>query len=461
MTPLFLHLPIKITVALLLAGCASLDMRSSQEDVASIAVPQDWLFAVAEQQATAEQQWWQAYESAALDQLIQRALAHNQDLRSAALNWQKAQLAVTQSTRSQEPQFNGSLGASANRNFDNRSNNQSFSSGLSASYQVDLWQKLSVSEDMAQWSAEASSEDLLAARLSVTADVVRAYINLAWIDEQLCFYERNLAYSRDSLERMRARYELGNVAHMEVTRSEQSLAQLAINKEGLEKARSEQLMQLSLLLGEAPQRLAVNPASLEDITLPSRYLPLPATLLRQRPDLRAAQYRLQQQLGEVVIAERAFYPEINLNGGLSAGGVNLGEILSNPIGNLGLNISLPFLNSRQLVLAKKQQELSYQQALTNFEKSLYSAMKDVNSALLNQQHYVSEEALLSEQLARAKRLTSQVRARYELGADSMQTLLDAEQSARDAELALLANRHNQLSTSVDLALALGGSTQIE
>ena len=447
---------ILLPTLLILGGCASLTPHDTQQDIAQIAVPDAWLFAPVDERAALKQEWWREYGSDELNQLIERALAHNHNLRDAALNWQKARLGVSQNQVDNAVQFSGSASGNISRPFDGEHSSRNFGSSFSASYQLDLWQKLGLAESNAVWQAEASNEDLLAVRLSLIGDVVRAYFNLAWLDDQIRLNQQTLAYQQDSLKRMRDRFDLGDVAQVDVVRSEQALNQQQINAANLSKNRQEQLLQLATLLGEPPQLLTLNPPPIAELKLPDTDAPLPASLLRQRPDLRAAQYRLQQQLNDVSIAERAFYPDINLSAGLSGGGIDLAQLLSNPVGSLGTSLSLPFLQSHKLTLNKQQSELNYQQALNDFEQKLYRALQDVNSALLTRQSAASEQQLLQQSLQQTRKLTQITKDRYQLGADSLQTLLDAEQSQRDAEQALLANRHAQLNASVDLALALGG-----
>ena len=186
---------------------------------------------------------------------------------------------------------------------------------------------------------------------------------------------------------------------------------------------------------------------------------IPAHLLAQRPDLRAAQYRLQQNLGNIVIAERDYYPDLTLGANLGTSANRLLELLHNPIGAITANITLPFLNAHKKELARREAETSYQQNLANYRQTLYRALGETQNAILNLKQSQDEARHLQERLAQAKDIENLTRIRYQAGAASLQDVLDKENATRGVEESLLTNRYEQLTRSLTLHLALGGNLQ--
>lgn len=441
----------------LLSACTLSPIKNAQDDIANIEIPKEWMLAQENNAQAQNAPWWTNYQSPTLNQLINEAMQHNSELQSAALNWQISRIGIDEAALNQTPTFTGNLSASANRNFSENNNTRQFSSGLNASWQLDLWQKLSASTQSAIWTANASAEDLLATRLSIQGEVVSAYLTLLYNQERLNLNQQQINYQEKSQQIMQARESAGNASQLDVLNNKQSLDTLKRERIAL-KANLEQAQNsLSILLGRPPQEITIT-ERIYDLAQAPINAQLPARLLSQRPDLRAAQYRLQAALGEIAVSERDFYPDLNLSASLSTGGNILSEILKNPIGAIASTIELPFLQIREKRLALERSELNYQQLLANFKNTLYQAFADVENALSNLQSVETQAPLYAQSLKEAEKILELTQIRYAQGADSLQTLLDAEESKRNAESALLDNHYNRLNARLNLHLSLGGNT---
>ena len=150
----------------LLAACTSAPVGDLRTDLAQLTIPPQWMNAHATRQAEANANWWQNYQDADLNRLIEQALAHNKTVAAALTNWRQSLVSADSTLAQQAPQYNGELSTRASRDIDNASNSHSFSANLSASYQLDLWQKLDAQSESARLGADASGEDYLAARLT-------------------------------------------------------------------------------------------------------------------------------------------------------------------------------------------------------------------------------------------------------------------------------------------------------
>lgn len=445
-----------------LSACAGLPATPSVSERISqeVNIPKDWMMQVAKTAQAQQQTWWQSFNSAELNRLVETALKHNQDLAAAVYTWQKATLAVTSSQLEQYPSLSGSLSSSVSQPI-KQSEQQStqHQAQFSASYQLDLWQKLATNTQVSIWSANASAEDLLATRLSLIGEVVNAWLNLRYYRDQLALNQAHIQYQEHIVSLVQSQVQAGAVSRLDLLNSRQAVSTLNTTRVNLQAQYQQAQNSLSLLLGQAPSQLNLAPASLNEVALPLISPNLPASLLRQRPDLRAAQYRLQADLGNVTLAERDFYPSINLSASLSGSSEVFARILKNPLGALTASLNLPFLQKTKLDTALKSSKLQYQADLASFRQTLYKAFKDVENALITLNSSEQQATLLSQQLNDAKTIENLTQVRYQAGAESLKTLLDAQQSRRTIESSLLENRHTRLSQRVALYLALGGEAR--
>lgn len=436
---------------------ASIDVK---EDIQKIKVPDNWIFQQTIENNNQSSRWWELYGIQELNQLIDDALQHNQNVRSAAIDWQRALLGIKQNKAQKSVQLQSTIGGSKNiLGVPSEAKEVNYSGQFNISYQLDLWNKLALSEHNANSLALASAEDLLAAQLSLIGEIISAYVQLAWLDERIALLNTTTFYHKETLQRMQIRHQLGNLSKLELTRSEQRHAQQEIELNRLLVQRTQQVMQIAHLIGKPPEILTLNPPKLSAFRLPEINIPLPAYLLSQRPDLRAAQYRLQQQLGQLKIAESAFYPDINLNLSVSSNAKKLLNLVENPVGSIAGAITLPFLQYQQLSIQKKQQRYSYEHALIQFEQLLYKALNEVNQALLDRQKVDKELNLLQRELALVKQVEGMVKESYLLGAESLQSYLDAQQNTRDSQLGLLNLQYQTINAHLKLSLTVGGYIQ--
>ena len=448
-----------LLLAALLSGCATTP-HNLQQDLAQSAIPAAWMYQHASRSEAQHTEWWRDYGSADLDQLIARGLAHNQNLAAAGFAWQKSRIALENSQANRGPDYSGSIGANTSRNLSHGSHtNQNYNTSLGINYQTDLWGKLRLAENNAQWESQASAEDLLATRLSLIGDITSQYLQIASLNDQLTL---NAAYRKNAaqtLDLTRTKVHAGSASPLDLREAEQNRTNLDTNRDRLENQRQQAETTLASLLGAPVSRVITREPSLKTLTVPAIDSGIPAHLLAQRPDLRAAQYRLQQNLGNIAIAERDYYPELALGANIGTSANRLLELLHNPIGAITANITLPFLNAHKKELARREAETSYQQNLASYRQTLYRALGETQNAILNLKQSQDEARHLQERLAQAKDIEALSRIRYQAGAASLQDVLDKENATRGVEESLLSNRYEQLTRSLTLHLALGGNLQ--
>ncbi len=151
-----------------------------------------------------------------------------------------------------------------------------------------------------------------------------------------------------------------------------------------------------------------------------------------------------------------FYPRLALTGQLGASSSELSNLLKNPIGTLGADLVLPFLQVDQMKLQNHDARLAYKSAVIGFRQTLYQALVDVENALADRRHYAEESRLLSGSLADARRVESLDEILYRAGSTTLKVWLDAQETRRQTEASLAQARLNERLAQVTLYKALGG-----
>lgn len=451
-----------LALALLLAGCAGTRTAYQAPDAT---VPAAWERpASASPAAQVPDQWWRQFNDPALTQVVEAALARNNDLAAAALRVRQAQLQAGIAATALAPTVAGRLSSSASRRLEGGDNATARSSGasLSASYEVDLWGRVASTRDAAEWTARATAEDREAAAQALGGTAAGLYWQLAHLNQRMASSSDSLAYALRTQQLVRAQYDAGSVSALELREAEQTVASQRATLAQLEQQRVETRNAIAVLMNAPPgaatlsEVLPTEPQRLPDAALPAVAAGAPSELLARRPDLRAAEARLRNVLASGDATHASYYPALSLTGELGTSSTSLLRLLSNPVATLGAGLTLPFLRAQEMKLAGQLATAQYEEAVTNFRQALYTAFADVENALSARTQLLRQGEQLVLQLAAAGEAERLYEVRYRAGSTGLRTWLDAQERRRAAQLAVLENRLAQLNTLATVYRVLGG-----
>lgn len=408
----------------------------------------------------AAMQWWKSFGDPKLDTLVETVLANNNDLFAANLRVRKALLQVDMAGAARIPVPNGSgNGQSTVPLTDVASSSNSFSLGLGASYEIDLWGRLSSNQDIASLQAAASAEDVETARTTVISSTIETYWRLAYANQDLAAARASLDLARQVEELVKGQAAAGAATDLELAEVRQTVESQAASISDLEQSRVVLRNALGVLLNGVPNPVA-EPEHLPARTPVQITAGLPADLLARRPDLRAAELRLRASLRNVDGTRASLYPQITLTGNLGATSTDLLQILANPVAVLGAGLVLPFLNARDGELRVAVSEVDYQIAVTEFRSALLVAFSDTSTALNARTTFNQKSLRLRAALEAAQSAEKLTEERYRAGSVALRVWLDAQERSRAATRALSANRLDQLVTEVQIFRVLGGSPSV-
>ncbi|MDO4878069.1 MAG: TolC family protein [Neisseria sp.] len=322
--------------------------------------------------------WWEIYQDSGLNAVMQQALDNNADLKQAAISVNKALYEANILGADLVPGFNASLSANTTRNLKEGGHSENFSSQLGLSYELDLWRKLSAKADAQVWEYQATREDLANTRLTLANNVADTYFNIAYLNRAIGLTKKNIARYQEIDRIARAKYRHGKADSATPTQAGQSLLSAQDNLISLEASRESLIQTLRNLLNLKPDEdFAADPQTYRLPADAGVRLEVPITVLANRPDLRAAEYRLQSALSSQKAQYRSWYPTITLGASLSTSSNRARSTFNVPMLGGSVQVNLPFLDWKTLKWQDKTAEANFENAKINFEKTLTSALNEV------------------------------------------------------------------------------------
>ncbi len=454
-----IRMSIGVLLFLSIAGCAAISRTEYRRP--EVALPDQWRNQPdTGEQVLAVENWWRVFEDKTLNELIERVLKRNNDLTAATLKVRRVRVQAGLQTLKLGPDFSISADTGIQKNLDTGIQRESSTATASLSWELDLWGKLAASRDAAEWEARATEEDRASTALSLVGTTADLYWRIAYLNQAIATSRAGIAYTQKTLELVRVRYLAGAASNLEQLQAEQQIESQKADLSDLEQQMSETRNALAVLFDQAPENSTADPKRLSEMALPALSAGIPAAVLGNRPDLRAAELRLRVALADMDTTRYGYYPDLNLTAALGTSSAQLIELLSNPIATLGAGLTLPFVQWRQTRLDTRISELTYRQAVVEFRQTLYEALKDVENALSARKNYLIQEAALSRSAELAQKAEQVAEIRYRQGKTGVQEWLDQQERRRTADLALAGNRYNQLKNMMTLYQAIGGNTKM-
>ena len=448
-----------LTLSVLLSSCALTPVAPPAPVVAPAQFKESgpWQRAAISSAAVPDD-WWTLFKDPVLDDLERQLVIGNENLKSLAAAVSSARAVLEASRSAFYPTL--SAGLSANRSgsapapassaVSNPANNLSLSAN--ASWEIDLWGRLSQATTGAQASLQASANDLAAARLSAQATLAQTYFSMRTAEAQQRLLERSvLAYQR-SLDLTQVRYGGGVAARTDVLQAQTQLksAQAQVAESTAQRAQFEH--SIAVLLGLSPSALAIEYTGTIAATL---MLPpaLPATLLERRPDIAAAQSRVAAAYAQIGVKDAAFFPTLSLTASGQLGQSALANLLNAPnsLWALGVALAEPIFDGGQRTLASAQARASAEQATAAYRQTVLTALQEVEDNLLLARQLQREAELQQEALQFAQRTLDITLAQYRGGTVSYLNVVVAQTVAYNSESNLLSVRNRQLA-AVNLLL---------
>ena len=407
--------------------------------------------------------WWTAFNDPILSGLIEKARSGNLDLRQAEARVGQA--------RAQRGMAKGDLfptvgaNASANRTTASKKagnglTSDFYSTGLDASWELDLFggKRRSLESATATW--QATEESLRDVQVSLLAEVALNYVEVRSYQELLSITESNVTTRSETYDMTRWRHEAGLTTQLDEDQAKLSLEQVRAQVPALRTSLAQAEYRLAVLLGQPPGALNELLAEIKPVPTarPDVAVGVPADLLRRRPDVRTAERKLAAQTAQIGVATAQLYPSFSLSGSLGLESLEYANLYSGSArAAQGLAKAVwTLLDGGKIRQNIKLQTAKQEEALSFYESTILIALKDVENALVDYANEQMRRDSLAAAVKAGRSAFALARDQYSSGLVSFQTVLDTQQSLLLAQDALAISQAKITSNLISLYKALGG-----
>jgi NodT family efflux transporter outer membrane factor (OMF) lipoprotein len=451
-------------LALALAACANpsgIAPQSVLVDPATVGVP----VGTAAQPAVASD-WWRALGDQRLDALVDQALAGNPGLRSAQARLARARAIGEVADAALLPQLSASLDLTRQRYTENGavpaplagSVRESGTLQLGSSWELDFFGKNRAALDAALGSVRAAEAELQASRNLLATQVVRGWLQLVRLHDQLGVAERTLAQRGEQLRLVRDRVDAGLDTRLEQRQAEGGLPEARQQIEALREQIALGRHALAALVARPVDTLDLAVPALSALHTPALPAVLPADLLGRRADITAARWRVEAAGQDVRSARAQFYPNINLNAFAGLSSIGLGNLLQSGSLQWGIGpaLRLPIFDAGRLRANLQTKSADLDAAVESYNGAVVDAVRDVADQLASARSITLQQAEQRAAQEAAEGAYDIATQRYRAGLGNYLNVLTAESSVLGQRRLQVDLAARALDVQAQLARALGG-----
>jgi outer membrane protein, multidrug efflux system len=466
-------LPSLLAGAALLAGCTvgpDYRPRSPEE----LGVPAAW--SVAADPAAREDltQWWTRFNDPLLERLVASAASANLDVAQAVARLRQARESLVQSRTQLLPNVTGSAGYSRNFNLIGgtstivlpdgtvtniaRGNQDSFQVGGNVSYQVGLFGEIRRTVESSRAQYAASGYDLASVIISSQGEIARNYLLARLAQAQLANARSSLALQDDNLEIAGFRVQAGLVSSLDQEQARLQRAQTAATIPTIEANYNAAVSRLGVLTGQAPGALKGEMAAAQAIPAgaPLAGVGIPAEVLRQRPDVLAAERSLAAATAEIGVAQAQLYPALAISGNIGANATSISDLFDTITGGVFAGVTQLIFDGGRARSQVRTARAAADAAFAAYKGTVLVALEDVENALVAYRTAQDRAREFGVALQAAETTALLSRNQYRSGLTDFTTLTQAESGLLNARNGLVQAQADQSTALVQLFLALGG-----
>lgn len=424
----------------------------------------------------ATSKWWELYSDPVLSRLINDAFRYNTDIRVAAANLRLARAQLSEARAGRLPttdlstsysrqrvgadQLGPATAGSAAGSGSDHSDFNFYQAGFDASYEVDVFGRVSRSVEAARADAQSTEATLEGVRISIAAQVAQSYADACGAAMQADVARETASLEANTRDLTQRLLDAGRGTQRDVDQANILVEQANAQVPGFEAERRAQLYALATLTGRPPADIDADASACRIV--PKVKTPIPigdgAALLARRPDVRAAERKLAADTARIGVATASLFPSVTLLGSVSLGAPKIGNIgKSASFGySFGPLISWTFPNFSAARAKIRQARAGSDVSLAEYQGTILTALRETEQALARYAAALDQNAALARATASAESAANQTKQRFDSGRDNFLDLLVAEQNRAAARQALAQSDTNVANLQVSLFKALGG-----
>ncbi|YCM46992.1 efflux transporter outer membrane subunit (plasmid) [Verrucomicrobiaceae bacterium 227] len=447
---------ILVAAPLLFASCASTVLKQTATSH-HLATTSSWW---QDQPQPKLRTWWSSFHDSQLTRLVDLSLEKHPNIASAAAAVREAQAQRQVTQANLFPLLNYSVSSSSSRTWKsgNDTTNSSFSAGLSASWEADLFGKNHQQLLSSDAAVQAAKADFDSARASLAAETALAYLQLRAAESDFSLLQKSIESQEETTQLAQWREQAGTADSLAADQARSALESSRASLSTLQQSIEELRNRLNLLTGQRPGRLTFPEG--KGIPSPSNSLAgsIPADTIRQRPDVRSAGYRWVQAIAQTRSANASQYPSLTLSGslGLSSQGTSKIFDTQSIAGNIIAGLTGPIFDAGRIRSQIEVQNAAEEQAFSSYQLTLLTALSEVEDALIATRRISERIATVKSASNLAKSAADLAAQKYQAGVIDITQVLETQRNEISLQRDLINTQLDYASAHVELYRALGG-----
>jgi NodT family efflux transporter outer membrane factor (OMF) lipoprotein len=412
--------------------------------------------------------WWTLYADPSLDSLEQQVATANQNVQAADARFRAARATVAQYRSSFFPIVSANGAYSRARSSSNVLHKSSAGLTLNdylvqadASWEPDLWGRVSRSVEGAKAQAQASAADAQAMLLSMQAELATDYFELRGLDQERQLLDDTIKAYGEALDLTQHRYAGGIATDADVAQAQTQLKTTQAQALDLGVQRAQLEHAIAILIGQAPSTFSLPVAPLTAVPVVAA-AGVPSTLLERRPDIASAERQVANMNAQIGVATAAFFPSLVLSvtGGLEATNYSQWLLAPSRLWSLGPALAGTLLDFGGRESVREQARAHYDESVAQYRQIVLAAFGEVEDNLAALRVLEQEASAQDDAVSAAQRSLAVVSDRYKNGAITYLDVVVAQTTALTNERNAVSIARRRMAASVALVKALGGGWQV-
>ena len=404
--------------------------------------------------------WWLVFQDPELNALVETVLADNTSLRAAWLRLEQSGYAAQAARSSFYPQFSlNGFGGWTRRQTPGGALDEAetWGAGAAASYELDVWRRVSSAVEQADLTAKATFYDYETIAISLSAAVCEAWFD---VNERMLLanlLRAQLQTSADNLEAVEERYRRGLGSLLDVYQQRQLVASVRAQIPSVEASIIQARNRLAVLAGLLPGEATAYGAGQLPAPPPPVEADIDAFLTEDRPDVLAALARLGAAERGAALAMRERFPQFRLTASAGSQEVDAGDLFDTINGEALLSVSMPLVDGGRRRAETGRARAAVEERLELYAETVRQAMREIHDARVLELKQRETVTRLEEELAATRQTLDLSSERYRAGLTDFLNVLTAQSRVHQLERSVISARRQQLAYRVQFCRALSGS----
>ncbi|MGZ6013693.1 MAG: efflux transporter outer membrane subunit, partial [Caulobacteraceae bacterium] len=418
--------------------------------------------------AVSRQDWWKVFNDPVLDALEAKVLVSNQNLAQSEASYRQAVALLDQQRATLFPTVNltgsatdskSASGFTSSTGFASPASKavQTYTTRLGLTWDLDLWGRIRRTIEAAKANAQASAGDLANATLSAQTLLAANYFQLREADEEKRLIDQTVKGYAENLRIAQNRFNVGVGARSDVLTAQTQLESAQGQAVDLLRTRAQLEHAIAVLTGQAPADLTIQVADWKPV-VPAVPVTMPSALLERRPDIAAAERRVQAANAQIGVQTAAWFPDLSISGQYGFQASTLQKLISATANSwsYGATLTQPIFDAGAISARVRQARASYDSAVASYRQTVLTAFQGVEDNIAAMRVLEAEYNLQAASSRDADEAEKIANNQYQAGQVDFTTVVVAQNTALAARRTVLQTARGRLVATVDLVQALGG-----